>query len=456
MPDPRHHDLVIIGAGSGNMVVDSSFADLDVAIVADGPFGGTCLNFGCIPSKMLGYTADVARTVGGAAQYGVEASLRGMRWRQVRDRVFSRLDAESAEGREGREKSDFITVYDGHARFTGPKRLQVEQGETSVAIEAEQIVLATGARPTVPPQVADSGLPFETSDTIMRIDQPPRRLAVLGGGYIAVELAEVFAAAGSEIVIVEQAEELLGTQDESVSEAFTELAGRRFELQLGRELTRLEGSAGELRLVLDDGTVVEADMLLVAVGRTPNSDGLDLAKSGIETFDDGRVVVDDYQRTEADGVFALGDICSPYQLKHVANREAEVVAHNLRHPDELRATSHDVVPAAVFSNPQIAFVGATEQDCRDAGRDYAVGTTRYADVAYGWALEDTDGFCKILADRDTGLLLGAHLMGSQALTLIQPLVLAMTLGIDAKTLAQQPYWIHPALSEVISNALRAL
>ncbi|QNE22734.1 mycothione reductase [Kribbella qitaiheensis] len=438
------------------MVVDSSFADLDVAIVADGPFGGTCLNFGCIPSKMLGYTADVARTVGGAAQYGVEASLRGMRWRQVRDRVFSRLDAESAEGREGREKSDFITVYDGHARFTGPKRLQVEQGETSVAIEAEQIVLATGARPTVPPQVADSGLPFETSDTIMRIDQPPRRLAVLGGGYIAVELAEVFAAAGSEIVIVEQAEELLGTQDESVSEAFTELAGRRFELQLGRELTRLEGSAGELRLVLDDGTVVEADMLLVAVGRTPNSDGLDLAKSGIETFDDGRVVVDDYQRTEADGVFALGDICSPYQLKHVANREAEVVAHNLRHPDELRATSHDVVPAAVFSNPQIAFVGATEQDCRDAGRDYAVGTTRYADVAYGWALEDTDGFCKILADRDTGLLLGAHLMGSQALTLIQPLVLAMTLGIDAKTLAQQPYWIHPALSEVISNALRAL
>jgi mycothione reductase len=449
----RHHDVVVIGAGSGNMVAGDSFADL--AIVEERRFGGTCLNFGCIPSKMLAYAAGVADTVRRADRYDVAAELTGLRWSSLRDRVFERIDADEAKGRAGREASDFVTVYPGHARFLGPARLQIECGDESVAVEAGQIVIAAGGRPVVPPPVIDAGLPYETSDTIMRIESP-RRLAILGGGYVAAEFAQVFAAAGSEVVVVEQAERLLGPQDESVADAYTELARDRFELHLGRELTKLEGDPGALRLVLDDESAVEADTLLVAVGRTPNTDRLDLEKAGIETYDDGRVVVDTYQRTTADGVYALGDVCTAYPLKHVANREAEVVAHNLRHPGDLRATDHDVVPAAVFTDPQIASVGATEQECRDAGRDYVAASTRYADVAYGWAMEDTTGFCKVLADRATGRLLGAHIMGPQAATLIQPLVMAMTLDIDARTLAGRPYWIHPALTEVISGALRQL
>ena len=450
----RQHDVVVIGAGSGNMVVGDSFAGLDVGIVEERRFGGTCLNFGCIPSKMLAYAAEVAETVREAGRYDVDAEVLGLRWTGLRDRVFERIDADEAKGRAGREESDFVTVYPGHARFLGPTKLQIEMGEESVAVAADQIVIAAGGRPVVPPPVTESGLPYETSDTIMRIDKPPRRLAVLGGGYIAAELAHVFAAAGSEMVIVEQEERLLGPQDESVGEAYTELARHRFELHLDRELTKLEGNPGALRLVLDDGTTLTADSLLVAVGRTPNSDTLDLDKAGIGTYDDGRIIVDECQRTEVDGVFALGDVCTPYPLKHVANREAEVVAHNLRHPRQLRATDHDVVPAAVFTYPQIASVGATEQDCRDAARNYVAASTRFADVAYGWAMEDTTGFCKVLADRDTGRLLGAHIMGPQASTLIQPLVVAMTLDIDAQTLAERPYWIHPALTEVISQALR--
>ncbi|WP_112236653.1 mycothione reductase [Kribbella monticola] len=448
----RHHDLIVIGAGSGNLVITDAFSKLDVAIVEERRFGGTCLNYGCIPSKMLVYAADIARTVRDAGRYNVDAELLRLRWTDLRDRVFNRLDAEEANGRAGREESDFVTVYRDHARFLGPKSLQLG----STPVHADQIVIAAGGRPTVPPPVSESGLPYETSDTIMRIDTPPHRLAILGGGYIAAELAEVFAAAGSEIVIVEQAERLLGPQDEAVAKALTELAGERFELRLGRELKKLEGEPGALRLVLDDGAVVEADTLLVVVGRTPNSDGLDLDKAGIKTYDDGRIVVDEYQRTDADGVYALGDICSPYPLKHVANREAEVVAHNLLHHDDLRATDHDVVPAAVFTSPQIASVGATEQDCREAGRDYVAASHQYADVAYGWAMEDTTGFCKVLADRRTGRLLGAHIMGPQAATLIQPLVVAMTLDVDTRSLAERPYWIHPALTEVISNALRDL
>jgi mycothione reductase len=452
----RHHDVVVLGSGSGNMAIDDSFADLDVAIVEEDAFGGTCLNVGCIPSKMLAYTAEVADTIRDADRFGIEAELRRMRWSEIRNRVFERVDADSAKGRAGREESDFVTVYPGHARFLGPRRLQIELGGESVAVEADQVVIAAGARPVVPPPVAESGLPYETSDTIMRMEAPPRRLAVLGGGYIAAELAQVFASAGSEIVIVEQAEQLLGPQDETIAREFTDLARHRFELHLGRELTRLEGEPGALRLVLDDGTTIEADTLLVAVGRIPNSDGLDLDAAGISTYDDGRIIVDEYQRTGVGGVFALGDICSPFQLKHVANREAEVVAHNLRHPDDLVAADHDVVPAAIFTNPQIASVGATEQDCRDTYRDYVVGTARYADVAYGWAMEDSTGFCKVLAQRGPGRLLGAHVMGPQASILIQPLVLAITLGVDARTVGERPYWIHPALTEVVSNALRAL
>ena len=452
----RHHDLVIVGAGSGNAVIDDSFADLDVAIVAAGPFGGTCLNAGCIPSKMLGYTAQVAEEVREAGRYGVDASGGAMRWPQVRERVFGRLDRHRDEGRRGREESDFVTVYPGTARFTGPRRLRVELPDGPADLEADQVVIAAGARPIVPVPVAESGLRYETSETIMRIGRPPGHLAVLGGGYVAAELAQVFASAGSRITIVGRADTLLDALDESLAAGYTRLAAERFELRLGRELTGLGGVEGALELRLDDGSAVEADTLLVAVGRKPNGDLLDLPRGGIDVHEDGRVVVDAHQRTSAEGVWALGDVCSPVQLKHVANREAQVVAHNLRHPHDLRRAEHDVVPAAVFTHPQIATVGLTEQHCRDAGLAYAVGTARYADVAYGWALEDETGFCKVLAGREDGRLLGAHILGPQASTLIQPLVLAMALGIDAHTLATAPYWIHPALTEVVENALLAL
>jgi mycothione reductase len=445
-----HHQLVVIGTGSGNTVVDDSFADLDVAVVErEERFGGTCLNVGCIPTKMLAYTAEVVDTVERAGGYGVDAQLGGMRWPDVRDRIFGRLDPIAQEGRDGRRDTSWITVYTGHARFTGPRTLDVD----GTTITADRIVLACGSRPLVPPPVAGSGLPYETSDTIMRLERVPRRLAVLGGGYIAAELAHVFSAAGAEIVIIEKAETLLGPQDETVAAEFTALAADRYELHLGRELTSVSGTPGALRLTLDDGSTVAADTLLVAVGRIPNGDLMDLPTAGVEVGETGLVVVDEHQRTTAEGVWAIGDLCSPVPLKHVANREADVVRHNLRHPDDLITADHDTVPSAVFTDPQIAQVGATEQELRAAGTAYRVGTTRFADTAYGWAMEDRTGFCKVLTDPATGMILGAHIMGPQAATLIQPLVLAVTLGIPAGTLVQRPYWIHPALTEVVQQTL---
>lgn len=331
----RTHDVVVIGAGSGNAVIDEGFSSLDVAIVADGPFGGTCLNRGCIPSKMLIRAAEVADTVRDAGRYGVDARLSGVRWRDVRDRIFGRLDEQSAQGRQGREDEQNITVYDGTARFVGSHRLRIETADGPVDVTAERFVIAAGGRPVVPPPVAESGLPYETSDTVMRLDELPRTMVVVGGGYIAAELATAFSAFGVDVSIVEQTSALLAGQDEDVVETFTSEARKRFDLHLGREVVGVEGQPGALQVKLDDGSMLAAELLLVAVGRQPNSDRLAVDKTGVETTEDGRVVVDEYQRTAADGIFALGDICTPVPLKHVANREAEVVSHNLKHPDDL-------------------------------------------------------------------------------------------------------------------------
>lgn len=449
----RTHDLVVIGAGSGNMVIDDRFAELDVAIVDDRRFGGTCVNYGCIPSKMLSYTAQIAGTVTDADRFGVDAQHRGMRWTDVRDRVFTRTDQVSADGERGRLDSDFVTVYHGRAQFTGPRRLSVAVAGETTPIAADRIVIAAGGRPLVPGIVAGSGLPYQTSDTVMRLDRPPRHLAILGGGYIAAELAQVFAAAGSHITIIEKSSRLLGNaQDDTVADIFTELARSMFDVRCGRELTALSGTPGDLIIELDDGSEVRADTLLVAAGRRSNSDRLAVAAGGIETHDDGRIVVDGCCRTTAEGVYALGDVSSAIPLKHVANREAAVVRHNLLHPEDLTTISHQLVPSAVFTDPQIASVGRTEKACRDEGLDYRVGTARYADVGYGWAMQDTVGLCKVLTD-SAGTILGAHVIGAQAATLIQIFVVAMNFGIDAAALATRPYWVHPALTDVVENAL---
>ena len=449
----RTHDLIVVGAGSGNMVVDDRFADLDVAIVEERRFGGTCVNYGCIPSKMLAYTAGISDTVARAEEFGVGATSTGMRWRDVRDRVFTRTDGVAEDGAAGRERTGFITVYRGHARFIGPRRLSVSTDDDTVEITAERIVVATGGRPVVPDAVADSGLPFETSDTVMRIDSATERLAVLGGGYIAAELAHVFASAGSAITIVEKSDRLLGgPQDDDLRVAYTDMIRSRYDLRCGRELTEITGTPDDLVLHLDDGSQVRADTLLIAAGRTPNSDRLEVHNAGIDTHDDGRIVVDDYCRTTAEGVFALGDVSAPTPLKHVANREAAVVKHNLLHPRDPRTVSHDLVPSAVFTQPQLASVGRSETGCREDDLDYRVGVAAYADVAYGWAMQDRTGLCKVLAGPD-GTILGAHILGDQAATLIQIFVVAMNFGITADDLAHRPYWIHPALTEVVENTL---
>jgi mycothione reductase len=317
------------------------------------------------------------------------------------------------------------------------------------------VVLATGARAVVPAPVTASGMPFHTSDTVMRIDELPSRLIILGGGYIAAEFAHVFSAFGVHTTVLARSG-LLRHLDHDITRRFTDLVRDRWHLHTDAQVKSMAGGPGDIRIELTDGHTVSGDLLLVATGRVPNSDHMNLESAGIDVHPDGRVKVDDFQRTTAPDVWALGDVSTAHQLKHVANHEARVVAHNLARPDDLVAADHRFVPAAVFTHPQLACAGLTEEEAAESGRRYVTSIQGYGSTAYGWAMEDTTSVCKLLADPATGQLLGAHLMGEQAASLIQPLIQAMTFGLDAREMARAQYWIHPALTEVVENALLAL
>jgi mycothione reductase len=446
-----HYDLVIIGTGSGNSILDRRFAGWRVAIVEKGVFGGTCLNVGCIPTKMFVHPADLASMPAAGARLGVDATLEGVRWPDIRDRIFGRIDPIAAGGREYRshhEDNANVTVLEGMARFTGPRELEVG-GER---ITADRIVLAAGGRPVVPDVPGLEEVGYHTSETVMRLDELPCRMAIVGSGFVSAEFAHVFSSFGVDVTVIARSDALLRREDADVSARFTALAEKKWDVRLERKLLRASRTAGGIQLDLD-GDVVETDLVLVAIGRVPNSDLLNLPAAGVDITPTGHVVVDAHQRTTADGVWALGDLSSPFELKHVANHEARVVQHNLLNPAAPVKADHRFVPHAVFTAPQIAAVGLTEAQARGQGIRYVTSKQDYAGIAYGWAMEDTTGFAKLLADPATGQLLGAHIIGPQASTLIQPLVQAMSFGLDARSMATGQYWIHPAMPELVENAL---
>jgi mycothione reductase len=449
----QHFSLAIIGSGSGNVIVPDDDAHGPVALIEAGVFGGTCLNRGCIPSKILVHTADVAVQARTAPGFGIDAEVTGVDWPSIRDRTFSKIDRVSAKGRKFRAESGHVTLFEGRARFTGPHELVID-GATGIT--ADRVVVATGGRPTIPPVIADAGVEFWTSDNIMRINELPASMVIVGGGPVAAEFAHIFSGLGVEVHIVNRADTLLAKLDTDVSDRFTVLAQERWDVHLSAKITGVHRpDTGGATIVLDDGTEVTGDLLLVAAGRQPNTDDLGLERAGVKLRDDGRVQVDEYGRTTADGIWSIGDASSPFELKHVANSEARTVAHNLAHPHDLRPFQHEWVPAAVFTDPEIATVGARLQDLAGQ-RPFVQATQPYHDTAYGWALQDTSGFCRLYADPATGRLLGAHILGYQASLLIQPLIQAMSSGQSVASMARGQYWIHPALSEVVENALLKL
>ncbi|MGQ4554494.1 dihydrolipoyl dehydrogenase [Halobellus sp. GM3] len=456
-------DFLVIGSGSGLDVANAAAnRGQSVAVVEKGPLGGTCLNRGCIPSKMLLYHADVLETIERADEFHIEADVADVEFSEIVREVNEEVHTDSESIRDGLRSSNAHDLYEGEGRFVDERTVEIASGaDEGAQIRAETILIAAGTRPAVPDIGGIEAVEYLTSTEALQLETPPDHLVIVGGGYIAAELGHFFGTFGSDVTIIGRRPNLLPEADEEIAEAFTERYAERFTVHTGHAATAVSEDNGTVTVeahpyeygpdggVSDEASVtVTGDELLVAAGRTPNTDRLNLDAAGIETDDRGFVETDEHLRTTADGVWALGDVVGEYLLKHSANHEAQAVARNL-FGDELEAVDYTAMPFAVFSSPEVAGVGAREEELRDAGREYATRTYRYDQTARGSAMK-ADGFLKAIIDLD-GRILGCHVIGPEASDLIQEVVVVMKAGSGTVRDIRESVHIHPALSEVVQR-----
>ena len=447
-------DLVVVGAGSGlNVVAEAASRNLRVALVEEGPMGGTCLNRGCIPSKMLVHHADIAETIANAKKFGFTAKIAGIDFRKIVKEVSSVVDSEAREIEEGVREDENTVLFKQRAEFVGDRILKVGKEK----IFGEKVVIAAGTRPSIPPIDGLQGTGFLTSDEALRLEKQPKSMIIVGGGYIAAELAHFFGALGTKVTIVQRNRLLVPDEDEEIAAAFTKIFAKKHKVFLEHVVSRVKkrGKGFVATIEKKGGSgkkTIEAGQLLIATGRVPNTDTLKVESTGVETTKAGFVRVNEFLETTAKNVWALGDVAGIFLFKHSANLEASYVIYNMFNPDAKKAVDYTAMPHAVFSAPQIAGVGATEQELKAKGVDYAVGKHYFIKTGMGRALKDDTGFVKLLADKQTGKILGCHIMGTDASTLIHEVIVAMKAAGARISAITDSVHIHPALSEVVQRA----
>lgn len=459
----REFDLIVIGGGSGTAVGDAA-ADRggDVAVVEPGPLGGACVTRGCVPSKGLIHRADVVEEIRRAGEFGVDAGLEGVDFAsitaEIEEAVYEKAENMERQLRESEDK----TLFDAEAEFVDERTVAVDGEE----LRGEQVVVAAGARPSVPPIDGLEDADYLTSAEALYLDERPDRLVILGGGYVGAELGHFFGQMGAEVAIVGRSDRLVPREDQAASEAVTAAFGERYDVYAGHEATAVEERNGEFVVTAepskgdgDDGgdeTVeVSGDELLVATGRKPNTDRLDVEAADIETTDGGFVETDEYLESNVDGVWALGDIAGPPLFKHAADYEARVVARNAVLDGEERV-DYTGLGHAVFTSPRVAAVGQTEGELRDDGVAYESARAEYADVPLGMVSKDDRGFAKVLADPDDGEILGCHVVGEEAPTLLHEVLVALRSGDGTVDDVAETIHVHPARNEVLLKAFDEL
>jgi dihydrolipoamide dehydrogenase len=448
-----HHDLLVVGGGTGNNVAAAAAAaGLDTALVERGPLGGTCLNRGCNPSKMLIQAATAANHVRDAGRFFVDASLDGVDYTAVVDDMDETLSALAADMERQYRETEQMTLYRDEATFVGERTVEVG-GET---VGADRVVVAAGSRPLVPPIDGLDTVEYMTSTEALYRREQPDSLVVLGGGYIAVELGYFFESLGTDVTIVEMMDTLVPREDPDVAEAFTALARRRHDVYTGHRATAVEsdGSGVTVHAETEDGDRVEAtgDDLLVALGRVPNTDALDVAAAGIDTDDRGFVRTNDRLETSAENVWAQGDVADNAMFKHSGDYETRVVVENAVHGSD-READFTAMPHAIFTEPQMAGVGQTETELAEAGREYVVGRQDLPATPMGRAKKLDAGFVKALAAPD-GEILGCHVLGYEASTMIHEVVVAMRAGSGRVADVTDTIHAHPTLNKAVEYAFR--
>lgn len=443
-------DLIVIGSGSGLDVANAAAqGGMKVAVIEKDRMGGTCLNRGCIPSKLLIHSADVMETIRTAGTFGIEVSGVKVDFEKIVRRTNGIIDPDSEGIRKAFESIDNPMLFHAECKFVGKKEIAVA-GKT---ITADKILIASGTRPGIPKIDGLEGSGFITSDEALRLEKQPKVLTIIGGGYIACELGHFFGALDTKVNIVQRRDVLLVDEDEEVAKRFTEVFARKHSVYTGYAPTSVVKKNGNFvvsaRNKQGKEAKIESDQLLIATGRVPNSDTLDLEKTGVKTDKAGFVEVDEYLETNVKGIFALGDAIGRYLFKHSANHEAQYAYNNLARQKKA-AVDYTAMPHAVFASPQVAGVGQTEQELREKGVHYEKAVYPYINTAMGEALEDRDGFVKLLVGHDRKIL-GCHIIGADASVLIHEVLVVMKMGGTVDHIANTVH-IHPALSEVVARA----
>ncbi len=457
----KKYDLIVIGTGSAMNLVEpllEQIAEPRIAVIDKDPPGGICLTKGCIPTKLLVYPADLVRTIESASAFGIQASVGDIDFGRIMAEMRQSIGEDIAGIRSALSTTEEIDHYPATAEFTAPYTLRVG-GEK---ITGKRIILCTGSRPHIPaiPGLAETG--FLTSDTVLELTERPKRLVIIGGGYIAAEYAHFFSAMGTKVTLVGRNPRLLPEEEPEIGAAVARSLARFMEVRIGEAAVAVKAADGEKRirvreLVTGEVREIAADEILVATGRSSNADLLHPERAGVETDEAGWIVTDERLETAQPGIWALGDANGRHMFKHVANYESQILYYNAFQGRDLKVDYH-AVPHAVFTWPEVAAVGMTQAQAEAAvGPDKVlVGFQRYIDTARGMAMRAEGAFVKLILEDDSFRILGTHIVGPEASILIQEVINLMYTPEGVIFPLSSGMHIHPALSEVVERAALAL
>jgi len=451
----KEYDLIVIGSGCGILIVNEALSEgLKVALVDKGPFGGTCLNLGCIPSKMLIYTADRIAEIQEARKLGVDSEIRSIDFGAIMERMRKSRRESQTQLKEEVKQLETLDFYEGEGHFVEDYTMEVN-GER---IRGKKVFIASGSRPLIPPIKGLDSIDYLTNETVLELRERPDSIIIIGGGYIAVEYAHFFAAMGTEVTIVEMLDRIAQSEEPEISALLEREMRKRVLIHTNTQAEEIsKRKNGCVVIAKDKSTGKESEFsaqrVLVAVGRRSNADLLRVEDTGVEVDERGFIKVNEYLATSKENIFAVGDANGQQMFLHVANREAPVAWHNSVSKKKVRM-DYSAVPHAVYSHPQIASVGLAEDSAR---KDYhiSVGRAKYSDTAKGEAMMEEEGFAKAIVDHHSGRILGFHIIGPHAPMLIQEVTNAMATGGSLQGIYGGMH-IHPALPELVQKTFENL
>ncbi|MBN1328406.1 MAG: dihydrolipoyl dehydrogenase [Candidatus Heimdallarchaeota archaeon] len=454
----KEYDIIAIGTGSAMNIISSlvnNQPDLKIAVIDKDAPGGICLTKGCIPTKLLLYPAELIYNIRRANIFGIEVDINKIDFKFVMDRMRRIIGHDMDNNKKGLSEAKELDYYHEKAEFIGPYTLLVGKEN----IKGKTILLCTGSKPKIPLITGLEKVKYYTSDNILQINELPKSICIIGGGYIAAEYGHFFATMGSKVTIIGRNTQFLPQEEPEVANLAKKELGKEMDIITNaevREVTNLtDGKKRTIALNREtrDKIVVEANEILIAVGRSSNSDILHPNKSGIRTDEEGWIVVNELLETTKPNIWAFGDANGNHLFKHVANYESRIVYYNAFQKQNLKVDYH-AIPHAVFTEPEIASVGMLEAEAikKFSKAKILIGFQRFENTAKGTAMELKDFFVKIIVHKETMEILGAHIIGPQASVLIQEIINLMYTTEQSIVPIMMGIHIHPALSEVVERA----